>query len=212
MFIRRKKKSALKKIKDFIWPSIGLKRSFKYTSHRLGRIPASSYEIACGFACGAAVSFTPFIGLHFIIASIIAVVVRASVIASAIGTIVGNPLTFPFIWALTYKTGDYILGGAGTSSVGKMFSGTIQLFGQMNHWYFLLVTDPSIAMDSIDEYILLWQKVWIIIYPLLIGSIPWFVIVWVFTVIVLYPIITKYKQHRSVIRKNPKKLEKKIKF
>ena len=108
MFKAKKKKSIWRKLSNFIYPQIGVKRSIKYTGHRLGRMNSSPYEIACGFAIGAAISFTPFLGLHIIISAIIAFIMRGSIIASAIGTVVGNPLTFPFIWAFVYKTGEMI--------------------------------------------------------------------------------------------------------
>lgn len=85
-------------------------RSGTYVAHRLRRLPGTPYRIAAGFACGAAISFTPFIGLHFVLAAGTALLVRGSVIASAIGTVVGNPWTFPFIWLWTYSLGRWILG------------------------------------------------------------------------------------------------------
>ena len=71
-------------------------------------MPASPYAIASGFACGAMVSFTPLIGLHFVLAIFLAYMIRGNFIAALIGTIVGNPITFPFIWGLIYKIGTYI--------------------------------------------------------------------------------------------------------
>jgi uncharacterized protein (DUF2062 family) len=71
---------------------------------------ASPHAIALGFAAGAFASFTPFVGLHFILAGLIAFALRSSILASAIGTVVGNPLTFPFIWLATYNVGAALLG------------------------------------------------------------------------------------------------------
>ena len=110
MFARRNKIPIVAKVRDFFWPRIGFMRSSRYVGHRLARLPGSPYAIACGFAWGAAVSFTPFVGLHFIISGICAYFTRASIIASAIGTAVGNPWTFPFIWALVYNMGVTMLG------------------------------------------------------------------------------------------------------
>ena len=78
--------------------------------HRVKRLPGSPYSIAAGFACGAAVSFTPFIGLHFIFGALIAWLIGGNLLASALGTTVGNPWTFPFIWALIYRIGGWMLG------------------------------------------------------------------------------------------------------
>ena len=82
----------------------GLKRTLKYWLHRISRIPDSTYAISAGIAFGASISFTPFVGLHFILAGLLAWVFRANIIASAIGTIVGNPWTFPRNMALDIST------------------------------------------------------------------------------------------------------------
>ena len=69
---------------------------------RLKRLQGTPYSIATGFACGVAISFTPFIGFHMILAALTAWLIRGNIIASAIGTIVGNPWTFPFIWLAVF--------------------------------------------------------------------------------------------------------------
>ncbi len=208
MFIRRKKKKVLKKIADWLWPSISLRRAFKYVAHRLGRLPATPYQIACGFACGAAMSFTPFIGLHFVLSALFAMTLRASVIASAIGTVVGNPLTFPFIWALTYETGATVLGINGHDvNVTHMFGETLTVFGEMNRWYFDLITSPTIAIANIDSYLGLWGRVWEIIFPLLVGCIPWVIAVWCLFFFAMRPFFRAYRRASEERRK--KKREKK---
>jgi len=95
---------------SFLWPSGGWRRSGAYVAHRLRRLPGTPYRIAAGFASGAAISFTPFIGLHFVLAAALALAVRGNVIAAAIGTVVGNPWTFPFIWLWIYSLGRWVLG------------------------------------------------------------------------------------------------------
>lgn len=89
---------------------MGLIRAWRYLVHRMARMKASPHAIALGFAAGAFASFTPFVGLHFILAGLIAFALRSSILASAIGTVVGNPLTFPFIWLSTYNVGAAFLG------------------------------------------------------------------------------------------------------
>lgn len=97
MFLRGKKQGFWLKVQNLIWPKMGLSRAWRYLVHRMARLSASPHAIALGFAAGAFVSFTPFIGFHFILAGLLAFSLRASIIASAIGTVVGNPVTFPFI-------------------------------------------------------------------------------------------------------------------
>ncbi len=117
MFKRRNPLPFHKKAGAVLWPRGGWRRSSAYVAHRLRRLPGTPYRIAAGFASGAAVSFTPFIGLHFVLAALLALVVRGNVIAAAIGTVVGNPWTFPFIWLWTYSLGRWILGAEGLTAL-----------------------------------------------------------------------------------------------
>jgi uncharacterized protein (DUF2062 family) len=93
-----------------IWPRSGWRRALKYIGYRVIRMPGTPYSIAAGFASGAAMSMTPFIGLHFILSALLAWLVGGNLLASAFGTIVGNPWTFPFIWVWTYYLGSLVLG------------------------------------------------------------------------------------------------------
>ena len=126
---RRNPLSPAAKVQKFFWPSMGWQRAWAYTMHRLARLPGSSYSIAGGFACGAAISFTPFVGLHFIISAIVAWIIRANILASAIGTAVGNPWTFPFIWAWLYQTGTWMTAGEALS--GDKVPEFSEVFGHM---------------------------------------------------------------------------------
>ena len=110
MFKRRKPRPALQRLFDAVWPKGGWRRSGTYVAHRLRRLPGTPYRIAAGFASGAAISFTPFIGLHFILAVVLALVLRGNLIAAAIGTVVGNPWTFPIIWLWIYSLGTWLIG------------------------------------------------------------------------------------------------------
>ena len=109
VFGRRVKPELHERIRTFFWPKSGLKRSIRYIVKRVSRLNATPHAIAAGFAAGAAASFTPFLGFHFLIGFAIAFLIRGSLLASAFGTAVGNPLTFPFIFAATWETGHHVL-------------------------------------------------------------------------------------------------------
>ncbi|MDA7948267.1 MAG: DUF2062 domain-containing protein [Hyphomicrobiaceae bacterium] len=85
----------------------------RYIAHRMRRLRATPYAIAVGCAAGVFAAFTPFLGLHFILAGLIAWIARGSIIAAALGTFFGNPLTFPLIWFGSYKLGAWMLGMKG---------------------------------------------------------------------------------------------------
>ena len=119
VFKRRNERTVAQKLREVVWPSMGWRRSAIYLLHRLARLPGTPYSIAAGFACGGAISFTPFLGFHFLISMALAWTMRASMVAALIGTVVGNPWTFPFIWFATYQAGSWMLGiepGAGPAA------------------------------------------------------------------------------------------------
>ena len=84
---------------------------------RLKQLKGTPYSVAAGFACGVAISFTPFIGFHLLLAAITAWIIRGNIISSAIGTLIGNPWTFPFIWVAVLSTGNYLLGNGNIDNV-----------------------------------------------------------------------------------------------
>ena len=61
---------------------IKIQRFISYYKLKLARLPASPNAIASGFACGSMVSFTPLLGLHFILAIVIAYLIRGNLIAA----------------------------------------------------------------------------------------------------------------------------------
>ncbi|WP_417681954.1 DUF2062 domain-containing protein [Roseibium sp.] len=109
LFRRRTKPTNIERLRVAVWPRHSWSRSTRYFGKRVLRLTATPHAIAIGFAAGAFASFTPLVGFHFILAFLIAYIVRGNLIASALGTSVGNPLTFPFIWASTFKIGQWIL-------------------------------------------------------------------------------------------------------
>ena len=74
----------------------------------LKRIKGTPQALSLGLATGIAVSFTPFIGLHSLLAIFISWVIGGSMAAALIGTLFGNPWTFPIIWYFTFEIGQFI--------------------------------------------------------------------------------------------------------
>ena len=84
-------------------------RSLHYVRKRILRLTATPHAVAAGVAAGVISSWTPFMGLHIVLALAIAYVVAGNLAAAALGTAFGNPLTFPLIWASTWEVGEVIL-------------------------------------------------------------------------------------------------------
>ena len=158
MFRRRKKIGMVQKIRDWLWPYMGWARAFTYWVHRVNRLPGSTYSLSAGIAFGAAISFTPFVGLHLVLAAIFAWAFRANIIASAIGTLVGNPWTFPFIWVWIYQLGIWMgVGGLPDDMANLEFT---ELFGN--------IFSTILGMDL--NYLM--KVAWPVIGPMLAGAIP----------------------------------------
>jgi hypothetical protein len=171
LFRRRKKLSRWVRLRRFVWPSMGWGRIFRYWTFKLKRLQGSPYAIACGFACGASVSFTPFIGFHFILAAVLAWAMRGNLIASAIGTAVGNPWTFPFIWAGIMWIGTWILG----YERGQDLS-------------------AELTFDAIFE------EPGTVLLPMLVGGLPTGVIVWLLFFFPIRRVVGNYQHHRQARR------------
>ena len=107
MFRRRHSQSFMSRIRSVVWPERGFRRLFAYLLQRVARMSGSPLSIAIGVASGVSVSFTPFIGFHFLLGAFLAYLLRGNIIASTVGTIVGNPWTFPFIISVDFTIGSW---------------------------------------------------------------------------------------------------------
>jgi uncharacterized protein (DUF2062 family) len=112
MFRRRHPIPLGQRVHGWLWPQMGWRRLGTYLIRRLTRLPGTPHSIATGFACGTAISFTPFMGLHTVLSVLLSFVVRGNYLAAMVGTLVGNPWTFPFIWVASAQLGHALLGGA----------------------------------------------------------------------------------------------------
>ncbi len=174
------------RLREFLWPRTGWERSAKYVFHRVARLPGTPHAIAGGFACGAAISFTPFVGLHIVLAALLAWSIRANIISSAIGTVVGNPWTFPFIWVWVYELGNWM--GAGAGGDGAEDLDFIGLFGNM--------LEAVLRLDA--GY--LFETAWPVFLPMLAGGIPTAFVMWLAVYVPLKPVVESYQRRRRARR------------
>lgn len=110
VFKRRDRRPLWKVIADFFWPKGGWARAFTYVKHRLHRLPDPPDRIARGIFAGVFTTFTPFYGMHFIVAGTLALILRGNIPAALLGTFFGNPLTYVPIGVISLQTGHAILG------------------------------------------------------------------------------------------------------
>ena len=157
LFGRRNPASWKETIRVWLWPRRSWARSTKYFTKRVLRLTASTHAVSAGIAAGVFASFTPFLGMHVVIACAVAYFIAGNFIAAAIGTFFGNPLTFPFIWAATYNVGSFVLHG--------------EMRGENNGLHSLLHTDYwAVGLQGILDVVLgIWEPV---IKPMAIGAVP----------------------------------------
>ena len=192
MFLRRKKITIPERARQFVWPRAGWQRSFSYLFHRVARLPGSPYFVAAGFACGAALSFTPFVGMHIAFSCLLAWIIRASLMSAAIGTIVGNPWTFPFIWIWIYEAGRWLLDESGGVAAERLdFS---EFFGSF--------TEAVLRFDLVY----LFETAWPVFWPMVVGGIPTAIVAWFVFYFPLKPMVDAY-QHRRRLRRMKKQQE-----
>ena len=190
MFRRRKPLSVLKQLRAVIWPERGFRRLFSYLIQRIIRLPGTPASIASGFASGIAASFTPFLGLHFILAGALALLLRGNVLASAIGTFFGNPWTFILIWLADYEVG----------------LGVIHAFGYGASLHVLSIDELGAIMGNVMRFLSftgnttwadLSRDIEQVFMPMLIGSTVLGVIAWVSSFMLTLWAVKGWRLHRA---------------
>ena len=191
IFKRRERPSPYERVRATLAPRKGFWRGFGYINKRMRRLPDSPHRIALGFACGALASFTPFFGLHFLIAAAIAWLVRANVLAALFGTIVGNPLTFPLIASTSLWLGRWLFGlyhrGSDFEAITHAFAeGLNAMWGTVKSWFGY---GPSMV-DGLRDFMA------DIFLPYLIGGIIPGLIAAAISYWTVGPLVAAYQQRR----------------
>ena len=169
---RRQPRTHLQKLREALWPSMGIRRLLSYYKHRIARLPGTPYYIAAGFATGVAISFTPFIGFHLMLAGLITWILGGSLVAMTLGTLVaGNPWTFPFIWVSSYELGQTMLGHETTKAASRA----------LNHQF----TFQDLLHKPME-----------LLLPMSLGSLPLAVAGWIVSFYIVSNIVRKHKDAR----------------
>jgi uncharacterized protein len=169
LFRRREEPGYWERVRLSLWPRVSWSRSTLYYVKRILRLTGTPYAIAMGAAVGAAISFTPFLGFHFVLTFLIAWPLRGNLLAGAIGTFIGNPLTFPLIWASTYQIGHMLL------------------HQESRH------VPMRLGEDLLHKS---WDQLWPILYPMTVGSIPLGIASGGIVYLIVYKAVSAYREGR----------------
>ena len=178
MFRRRVPLSFVGKVKELLWPRKGFSRLYSYLVQRVLRMPGSAYSLACGFACGVAVSFTPLLGFHLLLALGLAYFIRGNMATALLGTLFGNPWTFPLIFVLLQAIGE----------------GLIQYFGLTSLW---AKPEAGDVYGQFLEYFI----------PMALGGVLMFILSWLVSFTICYWGIVSWREHRMKKRQKKQRME-----
>ena len=123
VFKRRDKKGWLRWSGDLLYPKGGWSRAFHYVKHRVHRLPDSPERIARGIWAGVFTTFTPFYGVHFVVAAILSRVMQGNLLAALMATFFGNPLTYVPIGLVSLKMGHWMMGAELSETEHRSFGG-----------------------------------------------------------------------------------------
>jgi hypothetical protein len=168
VFATRRRLTLAERLRGWLWPYIGWRRAGRYLLMRVQRMPGTPHGIAAGIAAGVAVSFTPFLGFHFLLAFGLAWAVGGNYLAAALGTLAGNPWTFPFMFALAYELGCMVIGREPTG----------------------LADLASLSLDN------LLGDAWRLFWPMAVGAVPLGIAAWLLAYFPLVRVIAAFQERR----------------
>lgn len=191
VFKRRVRRSFGTFLAQSVYPRGGWKRAFEYVKHRIRRLPDTPEKIGRGMWTGVFASFTPFFGIHFVVAIILSRLMRGNYLAAVIGTWFGNPLTLVPISAASLHTGYFLLrhrpeGGLIEALPGLFGGATADLWHNMR----ALFTPEQAEWDRLAVFN---HEVFI---PYLIGCIIPGVIVATLVYFLTVPLVRAYQDGR----------------
>ena len=176
---------------NFLYPRGGWTRAFHYVKHRVRRLPDSPQRIARGIWVGVFTAFSPFYGMHFLIAAILARVMNANLLAALMGTFFGNPLTYVPIGVAALQTGHWLLGNEPDEGVHRSFGGKFVDAGDDLWDNFKAAFTPETAdWHGLEVF---YDQIF---FPYLVGGVIPGIICATACYILTVPVITAYQKRR----------------
>lgn len=210
VFKRRDRRPIWKVVVDFIYPRGGWTRAATYVKYRLRRLPDTPEKISRGVWAGVFAAFTPFYGMHFLVAFILARLMRGNVIAALMATFFGNPLTYVPIGVSALWTGHWLLGTQPVedmdASLGAKFAGA---GGDLWHNFMSIFTPARMDWHGLHIF---YDEVF---FPYMVGGIIPGIVSATFCYYLSVPLIAAYQKRRkkalraklSQLQKNPDQMD-----
>jgi hypothetical protein len=135
-----------------VYPAGGFGRAIQYLRLRLTRLPDEPHRIARGVFAGVFMSFTPFLGFHFLLAALLAWMIRGNILAAMLATFVGNPLTTPFIAITSVGLGNWMMGQEERLSVLSIITAFSHAGGELWRNAKAVFTDAPVQWASLQSF------------------------------------------------------------
>lgn len=191
VFKRRDRRSPIQIASEFVYPRGGWTRAFHYVKHRVRRLPDTPERIARGIGAGVFAAFTPFYGLHFLVAAIGARLINGNILAALSGTFFGNPLTYVPIGVICLQTGHFLLGTEFEKSETRGLMGKFaDAMGDLKNNFFAMFTDRVADWHGLGIF---YNEVF---YPYMIGGVLPGLLAGVICGYLSLPLIRTYQQRR----------------
>lgn len=187
---KRKPRSWGRAALELIWPRGGWTRAARYVAHRIRRLPDPAHRISRGVAAGVFVCFTPFFGLHFLLAASISLAIRGNILAALLATFFGNPLTFPIIAEMSLGIGSWLLGVPQPMHLPGIVEAFSRAVGDILHNLWSIVGPGQPDWGKIGAF---WDRV---LWPYTLGGIGPGLVTALAAYFMTTPVITAYQKRR----------------
>jgi uncharacterized protein (DUF2062 family) len=192
VFKRRDRRPFFRAAADLLYPRGGWARAFHYVKHRVRRLPDSPERIARGIWAGVFTTFTPFYGIHFVIAAIIARLMQGNILASLMATFFGNPLTYVPIGLVSLQSGHWLLGDHFEEGNYRSFLGKFADAGKdLKDNFVALFTEDKADWSGISVF---YDEVF---FPYLIGGVIPGIVAATICYYLSVPLIRAYQHRRK---------------
>ena len=202
MFRRRDYRPWYRVIFEVLWPRGGWMRAAHYVKHRMRRLPGTPEQIARGVMAGAFVVFSPYFGLHFVLAVLLARLMRGSILAALLATFIGNPLSYVPIAFISLETGHFLLGTRLHGEINdSLFARFGNAAGDLWHNFMAVFTDQVASWHELKVF---WDTV---VWPWTVGGIIPGLLCGIVCYYLSVPVIRAYQNRRAArLRKKMNKL------
>lgn len=192
VFKRRDRRPLWKAAAHLVWPRGGWARAFHYVKHRMHRLPGSPERIGRGIWAGVFTTFTPFYGLHFVVAALLARIMQGNIFAALLATFFGNPLTYLPIGVVSLKTGHWLLGIRGHPDVERSLGGKfIDAGDDLWHNFTAIFTEETMDWHQLGIF---YDEVF---YPYMIGGLIPGIVAASVAYYLSVPVIRAYQNRRK---------------